>query len=273
MLAVLGHRSAGGNRLKKPGDTSMRWKEATAEGAMLTNLFVHALETTYMLARIASDDQVRQCLFTLLHGYGGTDDDPGSRVNAAVEQLGDLYGGNRGIVQHLAGMDRRVLEEAFDVWVQPVSAFHVHKLVDVWGTLCKQEKKEPLPRYITLMLSQRDMDEDEMETELPDVDIMKRAFRHVRCASSEVRAGALRRLFATAETPGQPWSEDAYLRHEDPPHDEGGDGSSGGSSPRREPLDEPDSLDGGGESADRGGTGSSADGGGAGNAGGRGNPP
>ena len=273
MLAVFGHRDAGGNRLRKRGDTSMRWEEATDEGAMLTNLFVHAMETTYALALFASDTQVRQCLFTLRHGYGGADVDPDARVAKAVEQIGDAYGATRGIVQHLAGMDQRVLEEAHDVWVQPVSAFHVCKLVDVWGTLCKQNKTEPLPRYISLMLAEKEVGEDEMEMELPAVDIMKRIFRHARAASSEVRAGALRRLVATAETPGQPWSEDAYLRHEDPPHDEGSDGSDDGSSAPREPLDGPDSLDGGGEGADRGGPGASADGGGAGNAGSRGNPP
>ena len=207
MLAAFGHRDAGGIRLRKLGDTSVRWDETSGVGATLTNLFIHALKATYALAAHASDSQVREGLFILVKGYGGagsasaTEDTRAARIAAVIDMMGDPYGSNRGIVEHLSAMDPRVLEEAHDIWVQPISPFHVCALIEVWSALCRQEQIPPLPRYLSLMLTERQVDEDEVE--LPEVQIMRRVFRHVRAAPGDVRTGALRRLTATATPSGQ----------------------------------------------------------------------
>ena len=100
MLAVLGHRDAGGAWLKKRGDTYARWDETSAEGAALNNMFVHAVETTYARVVCPTDDQVRQALFILCHRDGetgsapATEEERAAHVAAAVEMIGDPCGGN-----------------------------------------------------------------------------------------------------------------------------------------------------------------------------------
>ena len=259
MHALIGRRSAGGQWLRELGDTETRWDEATADGARLSSLFACAIETTYAMANSATDNQVRQSLFILCRGLAdgsasATEEDPAVRIDAAIQEIGDRWGGNRGFLQRLSTMDEKVLAEAHDLWVQPISAFHVYVLAGVWSTLCKHYGVTELPRYLSLMLAEDEVDVDDML--LPEVPVLRRLFWHARAAPPEVRTGALRRLRQEATRTGQPWSEDAFLRREDPPRDGGGTGGGGRPSLPPPPMDGPSSVDGSPESTNGRGPGS-----------------
>ena len=229
MHALIGRRSAGGQWLRELGDTETRWDEATADGARLNSLFACAIETTYAMANDASDNQVQRSLFILCRGLAdgsasATEEDPAVRIDAAIREIGDRWGGNRGFLQRLSTMEEKVLAEAHDLWVQPISAFHVYVLAGVWSTMCKHYGVTELPRYLSLMLAEDEVDVDDM-------------------------------LLPETRT-GQPWSEDAFLRREDPPRDGGGTGGGGRPSLPPPPMDGPSSVDGSPESTNGRGPGS-----------------